>query len=225
MATQKIKVNVRGRTVTRTVPAAKKKVTKPALPRKGSADWFKALSKRAQADYIKAHPNSKYAKGSAASMSALKKELNTEQSHKFKIEAFKEDIERMKIMRAKYTRSHPKYAEIGERITKKREALKKLTAKAPAKKAAAPKAVKAVKAHDAKRAADKKKVVAKTPSATSKTKRASINNDIAYWKEELKKFKQVLKTAKNATSRARAERGIKRAQYQIKDLTKQLAGV
>lgn len=246
--TEKVKVNVRGRVVSKTIPVAAKK--KPAAK---AGDWFANLSKKAQAEYIKAHPNSKYAKGSKAAKApakptsvagrvadAAKRYTNTANSlikkAKEKMEAaktpatkakWKAEIARLAVIKKDLKALGAKGKGISVTLKggtiesvsgsgRKTSTTRKLPTKAANKQS--PVAVKA-KAHEAKRAADKKKVVAKTPTAKTK-----IKEDIAYWKEELSKFKQVLKTTKTETSRMRAQRAIKRAQYQIKDLSKKLTG-
>ncbi len=97
-----------------------------------AADWFANLSKKAQAEYIKAHPNSKYAKGSTTRKKFTKENLAT----------MKRDITSAEAKR--------------------------------------------IKEHETKRAADKNKVVAKTPSAKPASKPKTMAKAIAQRKARIK---------------------------------------
>lgn len=82
---ERVKVSKRGRVTTMLVPVSKKKLggakTKPKdikTPAAAGDHWFFLLSKKAQADYIKAHPNSKFAKGGKTKGQKQSVQLKTE---------------------------------------------------------------------------------------------------------------------------------------------------
>ena len=184
-----------------------------------TADWFSKLSKKAQSEYIKAHPNSKYAKaGKAKSAEATAKPLAWKKLYaavavgapKQTKDQWKTNLKKLETLLGKATLASDKKAI--------KSAIVRVTAMVSAKKAKAAPASSAakVKAHDVKRATDKNKVIAKTPSAKS-----NKAGDIAHWKEELKRVQTKLKAGGlNATTKARYERIVKTAKYQIKDLLK-----
>lgn len=164
-----------------------------------AADWFANLSKKAQAEYIKAHPNSKYAKGAKAAKApaakptsvaarvadTAKKYTNTANAlikkAKEKMEAaktpatkakWKAEVARLAVIKKDLKTLGAKGKGISVTLKggtiesvsglgRKTSTTRKLQTKAANKQSPAVKA----KAHEAKRVADKNKVVAKTPSA------------------------------------------------------------
>lgn len=167
------------------------------MPR--TADWFSKLSKKAQSEYIKAHPNSKYAKGGktpavkptsvAARVLAMSKTYTNTANG-----LIKKAKEKMALAKTPATKAKWK-AEVS-RLTSIKQTLKVLGAKGKGisvelkagtihsvsplggtsstrRKPTVSTTASKVKAHDAKRAADKNKVIAKTPSAKSKPTKAS----------------------------------------------------
>jgi hypothetical protein len=159
-----------------------------------TADWFSKLSKKAQAEYIKAHPNSKYAKGAKSkTVNAAKPTTVTarvaEAAKKHTVTAnalIKKAKEKMEAAKTPATKAKWK-AEVA-RLTAVKKALKEHGTKGkgisvsykggtiesvsgPAKRTSTRRkltdiAVK-TKAHETKRAADKNKAVTKTPSANA----------------------------------------------------------
>ena len=134
------------------------------MPR--TADWFANLSKKAQTEYLKAHPNSKYAKGSTTRKKFTKENLATMQ----------------KTPRKKFTKENL--------ATMKRD-----ITSAEAKR---------IKEHEAKRATDKKKVVAKTPSAKTASMSKTMAKAIAQRKARIKSgATSLLKSATASLAEAR----------------------
>lgn len=128
------------------------------MPR--TADWFNNLSKKAQAEYIKKHPNSKYAKGAKAAKAPAKaaakapaKKVDADVKLKVKLkQQLSATREKIKDFKARGIKG-PRLINL---IHKRDDLKNKLSAITSGSKAAS---------HEKKRAADKNKAISKTPSA------------------------------------------------------------
>lgn len=167
------------------------------MPR--TADWFSNLSKKAQAEYLKAHPNSKYGKAkapavkargtiTAANIAKIKdKKPNPAGAMMVKLA----DIE-LKHFRQK---DPVKKAALKTQMVALKAKIKKVLAESKTVSKVAAKGA----AHEVKRAADKNKVVAKTPSAKVKAK------------DNLAKLMETLKLAKARLAKQRRENKVSRS--------------
>lgn len=202
------------------------------MPR--TADWFANLSKKAQAEYIKAHPNSKYAKGSKSKAAKVDKTSvaarveEAAKKHTATANALiKKAKEKMEAAKTPATKAKWK-AEVA-RLTAVKKALKEHGAKGkgisvtykagtiesvsgPSRSTSTRRKLSDIaakaKAHEAKRAADKKKVVAKTPSAkkTPKTPNGKMSKEtyLARITKQLRELRAKLKDVKPNTSTHRS---------------------
>lgn len=190
-----------------------------------TAEWFNNLSKKAQAEYLKAHPNSKYGKGVGAitdkhnvreqvradarlasygkvsDAELAKRRAEIKRKAEARIVSIKQSIDRytnivdksrLKLKSENDPIKKRKLKEyISDVIAKRAESKKRLSKAEPA--------VSKLKAHDKKVAADKNKVIAKTPSAKTKAK------------DNLAKLMETLKRAKARLAKQRRELKVSRS--------------
>ena len=202
------------------------------MPR--TADWFSNLSKKAQAEYLKAHPNSKYGKAkapavkargtiTAANIAKIKdKKPNPAGAMMVKLA----DIE-LKHFRQK---DPVKKAALKTQMVALKAKIKKVLAESKTVSKVAAKGT----AHEVKRAADKNKVVAKTPSARKPVKkvmvsltdflankRKAVDSKVKYARTQIEKLEaQIAKGTLTAVQKSAIRTKIKGLNERIKELKK-----